>query len=373
VKIRKLLAAAAVSAGFAVTATPAFAAEPAKKPSFGFSTMKAATPESAKAKAEAWLKSVGKFDETAFNKIWADEKRSVLDRTADSLALGNSEAAALLANVRKQDGMAPAELPAFLKDDKQDAFFRTNIALAFAKAAASKKVYEEALEALKSANPEVAVDPATFFFFKAVSHHATAMKTGDKEAAILSIVKLLDDVADAPDRYKMVATLMFFDMQNWASDPKDLSNIERLMDNSGRRLDLARGGEKTQDIQKKIVFRLDELIKELENKSKGQGQGQANGGNCPGGGEAPGQGSKPGSGNNLNPSQPAPDSTIMGGSGAGKVTEADLRKIAENWGTLPPEKRAKVVQEITRDLPPKFEPMIKNYFEALDKIHGYKK
>ena len=146
----------------------------------------------------------------------------------------------------------------------------------------------------------------------------------------------------------------------------DLTNIERLMDNSGRRLDLARPGEKTQDIQKKIVFRLDEIIKELENQSKSQ----CNGGNCPGGGDKPGN--KPGGGT-VNPTQNAPDSVIMGGSGPGNVTEKQLRQIAENWGTMPAEKRAQVVKEITRDLPPKFEPMIKNYFEALDKMHGYKK
>jgi hypothetical protein len=364
VSIRKLFAAAAVSAGLAVTATPAFAAEPAKKPTFGFSTLKAATPEVAKAKSEAWLKSIGKFDEAAFNKIWADEKRTVLDRTADSLALGNTEVAAMLANVRKADAMAPDAVPGILKDDKQDAFFRTNVALAFAKAAANKKVYEEALEALKSVNPEFAVDPASFYFFKAVAEHAT-MK---KDAAITSIVKLLDDVADSPSRYTMVATLMFFDMQNWASDPKDLSNIERLMDNSGRRLDLARGGEKTQDIQKKIVFRLDELIKELEAKSK---PGQCNGGNCPGGGDKPGDG--PPGGNTVKPNSHAKESVIMGGNGKGIVDDNILRQVAEQWGTMPPEKRAKVIQELTRDLPPKFEPMIKNYFDALDKLHGYKK
>ena len=43
------------------------------------------------------------------------------------------------------------------------------------------------------------------------------------------------------------------------------------MDNSGRRLELARGGPKTQDIQKKIVFRLDEKIKELEAQAKKKG------------------------------------------------------------------------------------------------------
>jgi hypothetical protein len=364
VKIRQLFAAAAVAAGMSA-ATPAPAAEPAKKPSFGFSAMKAATPEAAKAKVAAWLKSVGKYDEAAFNKVWDKKSRTVLDRTADSLALGNTEAEALLASVRKPDAAAPAAVPGLLKDDKLDGFFRANVALAFAKAAANKKAYEEAAEALKGVNAELTVDPASYFFFKAVSEHAT-MK---KEAATGSIVKLLDDVSDSPARYTMVATLMFFDMQNWAPDPKDLSNIEKLMDNSGRRLDLARGGEKTQDIQKKIVFRLDELIKELENKNK-PGDGQCNGGNCPGGGNKPG--TKPG-GNTVNPTQNAPDSVIMGGSGKGGVDEKVLKQYAEQWGSMPAEKRAQVVQEITRDLPPKFEPIIKNYFEALDKLHGFKK
>ena len=263
---RKLLAVTALSTGLAAAnAPPVSAADPARPaPTVGFSTLKSATAEAARAKAQAWLKAAGKYDEAAFGKIWADESRSVLDRTADSLALGSPEAAKILADARKIDAPAPAATPALLKDAKADAFFRTNIALAFAKAAASKKVYEEALEALNAATPEVAVDPSALFFFKAVAEHATMRK----DAATGSIVKLLDDVTDAPDRYKMVATLMFFEMQSWSPDPKDLSNIERLMDNSGRRLELARAGEKTQDIQKKIVFRLDELIKELENKSK---------------------------------------------------------------------------------------------------------
>lgn len=264
--IRKLLAATVLTTGLAAVETsPASAADPGKPaPTFGFSTLKASTPEAAKAKSEAWLKSVGKFEATAFNRVWSEENRSVLDRTADALALGSPEAKAILENVRKIDAPAPVATPTLLTDAKSDAFFRTNLALAFAKAAASKKVYEEALEALNAATPEVAVDPSALYFFKAVAEHATMRK----DAATSSIVKLLDDVADAPDRYKMVATLMFFEMQSWSPDPKDLTNIERLMDNSGRRLELARAGEKTQDIQKKIVFRLDELIKELENKAK---------------------------------------------------------------------------------------------------------
>jgi hypothetical protein len=359
VKIRSFLAVAALSAGLTASAVAAETA--AKKPAYGFSTLKTASVADARAKAEAWLKSVGKFDQAAFDKIWADDSRSVLDRVTDTITLGNSEAGALLATARKVDAPAAAEVPGLIKDAKQDAFLRANLALAFAKYNATKKAYEEALEALNAVAPEQVVDPSSYFFFKAVAEHAT-MK---RDAANATITRLLDDVADAPDRYRMIATLMFFDMVNWSPDPKDLTNIERLMDNSGRRLDLARPGEKTQDIQKKIVFRLDELIKEMENQAKGGGQ--ANGGSCPDGGKP---GNKPGS--TLTPSNPAQDSQIMGGSGPGKVDEKKLREIAETWGGLPPDKRAKVVEEITRDLPAKYKPMIDEYFKSLNRVHGFK-
>jgi len=359
VTIRVTVAAAALAAG--LIAAPASAAETAKKPAYGFSTLKTADAAAARAKAEAWLKSVGKFDQKEFDGIWNNESKTVLDRVAETIGMGNSEAKALLEAARKADAPAHSEVPGLIKDTKQDGFFRANLALAFAKANATKKGYEEALEALATVAPETVVDPSSYFFFKAVSEHAT-MK---RDAATASITRLLDDVADAPDRYKMVATLMFFDMVNWSPDPKDLTNIERLMDNSGRRLDLARPGEKTQDIQKKIVFRLDEIIKELENQSKGGGQ--CNGGSCPNGGKP---GTKPGS--TLNPSNPAQDSVVMGGAGNGKVDEKQLRKYAESWGGLPPAERAKVIEEVTRDLPAKYKPMIDEYFKSLNRIHGFK-
>jgi hypothetical protein len=88
-----------------------------------------------------------------------------------------------------------------------------------------------------------------------------------KDDARRSISRLLDDVAEAPERYKTVGTLMLLDMLTWKE--KDLNWVARKMDNSGRRLELARGGPVTQKIQKDIVNRLDEIIKELENKRKG--------------------------------------------------------------------------------------------------------
>ena len=48
------------------------------------------------------------------------------------------------------------------------------------------------------------------------------------------------------------------------------------------------------------------------------------------------------------------------------------RWIAAEWGTLPPEKRAKIIEDITRDVPAKYKPLIDQYFKSLNQVHGYK-
>ena len=143
---------------------------------YTFGTLRTAKADDAKAKAAAYLKAVGKLDPTAFDKIWAKDGRSVLDRTIDSLVLGNPEIEALLKTARNPDADPPVDAPAFLKDAKADPFFTANVATAFAKALAGKRVYEEALDALKVVQPELVVDPASYFFYKAVAEHALIQK-----------------------------------------------------------------------------------------------------------------------------------------------------------------------------------------------------
>lgn len=350
-RIRSILTAAIGSLVF----TAAALAADVSKPIYTFGTLRTASVEVAKLKSKAVLEKIGAYDPSAFDAIWMDESRTVFDRTIDSLLLGSSEAKAAIELARNLDAPAPTAIPGFLRDNAQDGFFRANIATAYAKALGSRRVYEEALDALKAVTPELVVDPSQYFFYRAVAEHALIKK----DDALTSIARLIDDVADTPDRYKMVATLLYFDMQNWSPDRKDLANIGRLMDNSGRRLDLARGGKQTQDIQKKIIFSLDEKIKELENQCKGN----CNGGNCPNGGQ-------PGNGGSNTPSAPQSDSFGGSNGGAGKVDEKKLRKLADEWGKLPPAERAKAIQEISKDLPPKFKPMIEDYFKSLNKING---
>jgi hypothetical protein len=373
VTLRKWFA-SALATGSTIVASAGFApaAEPAKaetKSAFAFGLLKTMPAADAKAKVEAWLKSTGKFDQTKFDAVWAQSERSVADLTTESIALGLPGAGAALAATKQTD--APAgTLPDVLKDAKLDAFVKTNLAAAYAKTLAAKRAYEESLEAAKAVTPEQLADPASFYFYKAVAEHGTIRR----DAALSSLVRLLEDVTDAPDRYKAMAYLMFFDIQSWSKDEKDLANIGRLMDNSGRRLELARAGTQTQEIQKKIVFRLDEKIKQLENKKKGGGGG----GSCDKPGECEGEGcpdgGKPGSGgaNAGGPPQgPAGDSYNGGMAGEGKVDEKKLRQYADTWGKLPADKRAEAIREITRDVPPKFRPQIEEFFKSLNRVNGY--
>src|SRR5262249_5652610 len=149
-------------------------------------------------------------------------------------------------------------------------------------------------------------------FTKAVAEHSLLMK----DDASRTIVRLLDDVVDAPERYRMVAALMHFDMLTWKE--KDLGWVARMMNNIERRLDLARGGPKTQDMQKKVVVQLDEMIKKLEEEQQQQQQGQ---------GQGQGKGKQQGKpGKVLQPSSPQQDS--FGGDGGGPG-QTEMKKWKE--------------------------------------------
>jgi hypothetical protein len=350
VSVKTMLTAPVLGAFMATGLTgAAHAAESKAATVYTFGTLKTPTVEAARAQARDWLMTSGQSaGDAAFNAIW-DSDKSLLDRVTDTLTLGDPAAAKLLAEARDPSAPAPKEAPAQLRDAKLPAFYRNNLALAYAKALSGKRIYEEALDALRAAVPEQVVDPAAYYFHRAVAEHALIQK---KEATS-SIARLLDDVADCPERYKMVATLMFLDMQSWKDDEKDLSHIAKLMDNSERRLDLSRPGPKTQEIQKKIVFRLDELIKDIENQMKNGGQCQ-----CPGGG------SQPGNGGNQGP-MPMQDSNIATNSGPGIVDQKKLQNMAANWGKLPEKERAKAMMELTKDLPPRYREVIENYFKTL--------
>jgi polyhydroxyalkanoate synthesis regulator phasin len=335
------------------------AAAEREAPAFG--TLEATSPAAAKAQAEAWLKQVGKTDADTMQKfqaIWAQDTRPVLDRLADTFALGDARAAKLMAEARNQTAPAPTEVPEVLKDEKLPLFFRANLGLAYARALSLRHVNDEAGEILQLYRPEQVVAPATFLFTRAVCEHATL----NKEQATKSIARLLEEGVASPERYRTVGMLMLLDMQTWQA--KDLAAVSRKMNVISDRLDIARGGPRTQKLQKEVVARLDELIKELENKAKGGGGG--GGGSCPNGGACPSGGQQPGSSPGANPTSPMKDTNLTNGQGGtGNVDPKQFKKVMERWGSLPAREQARAIQDLTRGMSPRHREAIENYFRNL--------
>ena len=115
----------------------------------------------------------------------------------------------------------PQIVPDVLKNPKCSAFFRNNLGLAYARALSIRRGHDEALLVLKAIPVEQVAVPATYLFTRAVCEHATLQRT----EATRSIVRLLEDGAGAPERYRTVSALMLLDMQTWKE--KDLGSVAR--------------------------------------------------------------------------------------------------------------------------------------------------
>jgi hypothetical protein len=371
-----LIAAALLAGG----AGKGLAQKKANVPSFG--ALSAVEADKAQAEAKAWLKSVGKDDAATlqkFDAIWKQSGRSVLDRLADTFALGDATAAKLLADAANPKAAAPMEVPAIFTDKNASAFFKSNLALAYARQLAQRRVFEQALGVLDTTKAGAVVDPSSYLFHRAVCQHGLL----HKEDASQTVDQMISDVIDIPDRYKTVGVLILLDMETWKS--KDLGAVARLMDNSGRMLDLARGGPNTQKVQKEIIHRLDELIKELENKAKDQDDkdgddkegkpGDGKGGACPnqkpgGSGSGDQPGNLPGKKAGSKPTKPLEQPAPGGAEGKGLVDQIKLKKAIDSWGTLPPNERQQVLQDLTANLSPTDRAIIENYFLKLTQVKG---
>jgi hypothetical protein len=307
--------------------------------------------DAAKKQAAAWLKTT-KGDVSKFEAIWKSGS-TILEKATGTLVLGDPSLGKLLATAKDPNAPAPTELPKVLADKKADPFLRNTLALAYGKALVSRQVYEEGLEALLMVNAEESVDPATLHFHKAVCEYSLMMKDrADKS------IEQLRDVSDCPDRYASVAALMHFDMQSWQE--KDLGWIARKMDNIQRRLALKRGGKLTQKMQKEVLVRLDEMIKEMENRD-GPGGLNGNRGNCPEGGPR----IKDGDGGTEWVDGPQDDTKGGTANGKGEVNAKKFEEAVRNWGKMPEKDRADMLRDLTRDLPANERAVIERYFRGL--------
>src|SRR5206468_2021971 len=106
----------ALACGLALAGAAAAASPRAKESSFG--KFPAPTVATVRKHARAWFVAGAARDTDAlrrFDAIWADD-RPLLDRVARTLALGDRDAARILAVARDGAAPAPTRLPAVLTD-----------------------------------------------------------------------------------------------------------------------------------------------------------------------------------------------------------------------------------------------------------------
>lgn len=297
-----------------------------------------------------WVATRGVSDEAVLEEIgrvWASDggtpsAADLAERAVRTFALVEPEARKLVEACDLSSSLTIPPEPALLQTAATESFFHANLGSWYARCLAQRRMYDEALDVFASVDAKQVIDPAGYFFYRAVCEQGLLMK----DEAIVSIERLLKNTVDVPVRYSTVATLMQHDLE--ALEEKSLDEISRRMRDSERRLDLGRGGQKVQKVQDRIVADLDELIKKMEQQSGGGGGG--------GGSGAQGQGNQSDS--------PAEDSVIKGSTAPGEVDDKQFSKEG-GWGSLPPKEQAKARNLINRNFPPHYRQAVENYFKKL--------
>ena len=171
----------------------------------------------------------------------------------------------------------------------------------------------------------------------------------EKEKAIVSATRFLEDYPDAPERYKAAMEQMKNELvQEWESPLYDLAG---KMNHVGRQIEKGDTGNPTQGKQKEIVDILSELIKKAE-QQEGKGKNSGGGGGAPRG--------------NQQPSGPANSSKISpGASRVGDLRGKKRPKAGEKWGEMRDKERDEVLQALKEKFPGRYRELQEQYDRAI--------
>lgn len=302
----------------------------------------------ARTKALQWVAERGVTDKAlldAVAKEWVAEEGSltadeVLQRVIRTLVVVDQDVKKTIDAC--QEG---TPIPAWPRDvvpltESMNGFAKQHLRLFVGRFLAQRQLFEEALEVLITVDPQQIVDPASYFFQRAICEHQLLKKAD----AMKSLGSLLDNTQNVPERYKAVAALMRHDIEQLRE--ASLGEVAKKMSDVERRLNFGRGGEKTQKLEEEIVEALDEIIKKAEQQQQSAGGGGGMGGNQNQSGGA------------------ASDSSVKGATAPGEVDQKDIGNKA-GWGSLAPKKATEAKNVINRNFPSHYREAIEQYFKKL--------
>ncbi len=154
----------------------------------------------------------------------------LLERTVRALSIVNPLAGELLQLC--QQPRSAQDLPelAVFQDESLPGWAQANLHLYYGCWLANQQLYDESHAQLEELQPDAVVDPAALLFFQGVTHYRRL----EKDRALETLTKLLENESQLPRRYVTLARLMQAEME--PLKPDSLVEIERLMDNIKVRL-----------------------------------------------------------------------------------------------------------------------------------------
>lgn len=182
-------------------------------------------------------------------------------------------------------------------------------------------------------------------FWRAVALHQTM----HYELSLKEVDAAESSFNELPMRYQALLHVLKDDIKQWE---EGLEDIHRRMRRVARQLKNVEDIPDARRQQADIIKELDKLIDEKQKKADAQKQAATANPN-----------GKPG----MNPAQPQEDSAPGNDNGPGNVLEQKLKHYGEIWGQLSEKERARAIQELTKDLPPRFRQQIEDYFKVINK------
>jgi len=215
-----------------------------------------------------------------------------------------------------------------------------DLKLAVARELVRRKRADEAWPLFESIKPSDVSDLATYYF-----HRGGVLQTlGRNDEAVREFLAL-DALPNAPERYSTTAKALRGQLGSLRRE--SLPGVARDMREIRRRLEIARPDQRTQDLNRDVVARLQKLIDDLQKQAdaaKRKSSGK--------------------------PSKPAEESRPFKEKSTGDV--ADGRRFSDTgkWGDLPEKERAKALQDLSRDFPAHYRDAVEEYFKRLSKETG---
>jgi hypothetical protein len=267
--------------------------------------------------------------------------RQVFERLIQSFSLADPTVRQFVSAC--QPGASFRSLPKpFLTQDESDEFLTAHLRLFYARALTQALLYDEALTVFARIDPAKVVDPSTCLFYRAVCEHQLLRK----KEGLATLDKLLHKTEGVAEPYTQVATLMQDELSSL--DDQSLSGVSRKMQDSERRLDLGRGGQRVQKVQDEIIESLDEIIKKKQqqlNQQQSQSQQQPE--------------------NNSNRSNRAAEDSMLKGATAPGNVDPNKKKRAGIWGGLPPKAATEAENRLNHEFPSNYRRAVEEYFKKL--------